>query len=70
MIEEITIKEWNNKYKIGMLVKYYPIKNGVNFRLGKTTSEAWDICGTPCVLVDCCSGGVALNHLEIIKEKK
>ena len=33
--------------------------------LTQTTSEAWDICGTPCVMVDGKSGGYDLSRIEV-----
>jgi hypothetical protein len=64
----MTSKQWNDKIKIGTRVRYYPILPEKFFRIYSTRSEAWDISGTPCVLLEGKTGGVSLKHLEIIKE--
>ncbi len=67
---EITAEEFNKRFPIGIRVRYWPIRLYDGKLLGnpletKTTSEAWNLCGTPCVRVEGKIGGVSLDHLEV-----
>jgi hypothetical protein len=67
----MTTEQWNKKHVEGTPVRYFPIMGYMKEYLDSVTrSEAWDICGTPCVLIAGKSGGVALSHLVILPAKQ
>ena len=48
-------------------MRYWPgIRKG-DPREGTTRSEAWDLCGSPVVMVTGYSGGIALSHVEVAR---
>lgn len=62
-------KEFNEKFPIGTNIKYYPIQGRSSFKIGKTTTPAWELGhGATVVTTDIMGGGLLLTHLEIIEE--
>lgn len=61
-------EEFNNAHPIGTRVVYRPVRGSDNGKVDTATrSLAWALpCGQPVVLVERKSGGVSLDHLEII----
>ena len=53
--------------KIGDIVKYFPIKQGLKLSgvhtIGRITQEAHDICGTVCVKIDTKRGSLDAAHV-------
>lgn len=61
--------EWNQKYPIGTKVRYFPIREGQEFKDTKTRSEAWELGhGALVVMIEGKSGGVSLDHLIILND--
>ena len=59
------VDQFNAMYPIGTMVRYWRGVREGDGRLGQTTSEAFLLGGhTPVVLIDGCSGSVALSHVE------
>lgn len=61
-----TAREWNAVHPVGTPVTYEPVLPPVADVVPvhtRTRSEAWDLCGTPVVMVEGRTGGVALAHL-------
>lgn len=59
---------WNHKNPVGTLVKYSSVI-GVETQwdvVGKTRSEAWQVCGEAVVMIEGKSGGVSLRHLTVL----
>jgi hypothetical protein len=66
---EMLARSWNTLYPVGTLVRYWRMaKEGEPTGEGKTRSIAWECCGTPIVLIEGNSGGIALTHVEIVQE--
>lgn len=66
----LSSEEFNSRYPVGTVVRYWPIKRGNGAFEGgpmvaPTGSLAWDVCGEPVVAIEGKEGGVALSHLEI-----
>lgn len=49
--------------KIGLKVIYHPIIGDSYGKETTVTSEVFDVCGTPCCMVDICSGCVDIESL-------
>jgi hypothetical protein len=63
-------QEFNNKYPVGIKVKYYPIYGHPEFREGKTTTPAWELySGASVVTTDIMGGGLFFRNLEVFDEK-
>lgn len=62
----ITSAEWNERYPVGTPVRFQPVKGIDVFEETKTRSEAWDICDTPCVMIEGRSGGCAIDHMTVL----
>lgn len=61
-----TVDEWNERHPVGTPVDYQPVRNVHEWEHTKTRSAAWALGdGTPVVMVEGRSGGVALSHLSI-----
>jgi hypothetical protein len=61
------IESFNKKNPVGTPVRYWPgVKQGAGVE-SKTRSEAWDLCGSPSVMVEGYSGGIALTHVEVMQ---
>ncbi|MCX5785699.1 MAG: hypothetical protein NTX59_08410 [Elusimicrobia bacterium] len=65
----MTSSLWNKRYKEGTPVRYFPTLGCKEFMDGITRSWAWDLCGTPVVLITGKIGGVALRNLVVIPGK-
>ncbi|CAL9990459.1 hypothetical protein VPHD81_0102 [Vibrio phage D81] len=65
-MEDMTIEQANETFPIGTKVKYYPIMGLDKFEETIVRSEPWDVCGETVVKVEGRSGGVSVNHLEVI----
>lgn len=67
----MTADEWNERHPIGTAVRYWPLLNprgGAPFD-SRTRSEAWGLGhGQPVVLIEGRSGGMCLDHLEVLAE--
>ncbi|MDR2220993.1 MAG: hypothetical protein LBE24_10530 [Methylobacillus sp.] len=64
----ITATEWNARYPIGTLVRYYPIIGEDKCIKSKTRSEAWELGhGAPVVLIDGSAGGKLLKAIEVVE---
>jgi hypothetical protein len=61
-----TVAEWNRDHPIGTRVLFQPVKGIDKFEETRTRSEAWEICGTPVVMIDGRSGGCALDHMTVM----
>lgn len=62
-----TAQEWNEKAPTGTDVIVL-LDGSQKATITKTRSEAWDMCGSACVLLDGVSGGYALSHVYVIEE--
>lgn len=63
----VSAREWNVKHDIGTPVRYYPVLPGNRHRDTHTCSVAWELYdGTPVVMIENHSGGVALSHLRVL----
>ncbi len=57
--------------KIGTKVKYYPITpNKAVFTEHEVISECWEVCGETVVKISGKSGGVSINHLEVVLKQR
>ena len=67
----MTAEEWNRKYKVGTVIKYYPwLGPNSSAEISKTRSEAWELGnGDAVVLIEGRSGGVALRNVEVLDGK-
>lgn len=67
-----TAAQWNELFPVGTRVRYYPIYPPIEScppRETTTRSEAWSLRdGSVVVCVEGTSGGVALTHVEVIRE--
>ncbi len=61
----LSAKEWNEHYPAGTNVLYYPVCKFPEFKLAKTTSAAYELCGMQMVDIDIMGGGVNLQHLVV-----
>lgn len=67
----LSAEEFNEKFPVGTIVRYYPIKGKPNRITCKTTTPAWELgSGTAVVTIESVSGGVCLSHIEIVEAKK
>ncbi len=65
-----TVLEWNESHPIGTKVFYWPgIREGPGIP-SETRSTAWDLCGSPVVMLKGRAGGIALTHVEVAVLKK
>lgn len=66
----MTAKEWNEKYPVGTKVIYRPIRDSDDrMRETRTRSEAWELGhGQAVVCIEGTAGGVALWALEALGE--
>jgi hypothetical protein len=65
-----TVQQWNALVPIGTEVRYYPLAMESEHSVTKTRSEAWILGhGAAVVLVEGKSGGVAIDHLQIVHEQ-
>lgn len=66
----ITADQWNRAHPVGTPVRYFPVlpqRPGIEPLDTKTRSEAWTLCsGHVVVAVEGRSGGVAVDHLEVL----
>lgn len=62
------IEAFNKACPVGTRVRYFPILGQSDSIESKTSSEAWDICGTACVKIEGKSGGVAIRNLQVLVE--
>lgn len=53
---------------IGTPVKFWPGARWDEPHVGKIRTPVWLLCGTPVVSVSGYAGGIALTHIEIIKD--
>lgn len=64
----MTAEQFNRKYPIGSLVRYWPgVKEGPG-TLSQTRSEAWLIGHVPCVAVEGFAGGISLTHVRPVRD--
>lgn len=62
----MTAAQFNARYPVGTLVRYYPIAGDRKFEATATRSEAWELGdGTPVVSLIGFAGGKAIAHLEV-----
>lgn len=62
-----TADSWNKKYPVGTAVVV--IRDNGDKLETVTRSEAWELCGSPVVMVKGISGGYALERMVPMKEK-
>lgn len=63
-------EEFNKKYPIGTKIKYFSIYGIPKFKLGITTTPAWELGhGTSCVTTNLMGGGLIFRNLEVFEEK-
>lgn len=63
----MTADEWNERYAVGTRVRYSPVRGEHTYVDTSTRSEAWELGhGAPVVKVDRVTGGVALDHLQVL----
>jgi len=56
--------EWTAQHPVGTRVRYWPARNGAEFRDGTIRSEPWILGhGAPVVSISGTAGGVALDHI-------
>ena len=67
----MTVEQWNEECPEGTLVLYRPIRDEPMGRITRTRSKAWAL-GHGDVVVQCEgeSGGLSVNHLTILTEKR
>jgi len=59
-----SVEQWNATHVVGIAVRYWSgLREGPGVE-SRTRSTAWDVCGTPVVLVEGRAGGIALSHVE------
>ena len=59
------VDDWNTKHPVGTPVRYHPIRGDMKSEPSRTRSEAWNICGQACVMIEGRSGGISIEHLEV-----
>lgn len=65
----VTAAHWNERYPIGTRVRFTPVRGRPETEESRTRSEAWELGGgIPVVKIEGRTGGVALDHLEVIAE--
>jgi len=63
----MTADEWNERHPSGTAVRYYPVRGDMYSEDTETRSEAWELGhGAPVVKVVGRTGGVLLEHLQVI----
>jgi len=62
----LTAEEWNSRYPAGTRVRFQPVRGVNEFEERVTRSEAWDLCGTPVVLLEGRGGGCAIDHMTAL----
>lgn len=63
--------EWNQRYPVGTPVRYHPIIDDHESVVSKTRSEAWELGhGAAVVKIEGRTGGVLLEAIEVIDERK
>lgn len=66
-LSKITADEFNAKYQVGTPVKYFPLSTEADYEETKTRTPAWTLGhGQVVVSVEGRSGGVCVEHIEII----
>lgn len=61
------VADWNARYPIGTPVHAYPgVRQGAGL-VTRTRSKAWNVGGSPVVLVEGYAGGIALTHVDILE---
>ncbi|MDR2756853.1 MAG: hypothetical protein LBC20_14230 [Planctomycetaceae bacterium] len=61
------VDNFNKKFKVGDVIRYYEILNGAKFEVYKIKSEAFILSGhTACVFLENKSGCVACSHCKPI----
>lgn len=63
----LSVREWNEQYPVGTKVRYWPGRKEGPGTESKTRSTAWDLCGSPVVMVEGRAGGIALTHVDVIE---
>jgi hypothetical protein len=59
-------ESFNKTNKVGTKFNYYPIK-GLDKKVPvESRSQAWDMCGSVVVKVTGRTGGVDIDHLEVV----
>jgi hypothetical protein len=62
----MTAAQFNARYPVGTLVRYFPVKGQPQFEATKTRSEAWELGGGQAVVaLTGFSGGKSIDHLEV-----
>ena len=62
-------EEFNRDHPVGSRVRYYPIRRRAEHLDTETTSPAWALpSGYAVVSVRGISGGVSLDHIEVLTE--
>lgn len=62
------VNSFNSTFPIGTPVRYWVWAREGEGATGKTRSKAWLCSGTPVVLVEGNTGGIALTHIEVLPE--
>lgn len=72
MDKDMTAGQWNELYKVGTPVRFWPGSRVVDHpKVSRTRTPAWALgSGTPVVSVEGSSGGMALTHVEPITEEE
>jgi hypothetical protein len=65
----MTAAQFNARYPVGTLVRYYPIRGVNEFTATATRSEAWELgSGQAVVSLVGLSGGKSIDHCEVDRD--
>ena len=64
----MTAEQWNAAHPAGTRVRYQPVKGIEVFEETKTRSDAWEICGHACVMIEGRTGGSAIDHMTVLPD--
>lgn len=62
----LSAEEWNARHPVGTRVRFQSVKGIEEFEDTVTRSEAWELCGTPVVMIEGRSGGCAIDHMTVL----
>jgi hypothetical protein len=65
----MTAAQFNARYPVGSLVRYFPVKGDPTFEPTATRSEAWELGnGQPVVALVGFTGGKSIAHIEVDRD--
>lgn len=62
----MTAAEFNRRYPVGTLVRYFPVEGSPEFEATATRTEAWDLSdGRTVVALVGFNGGKSIEHIRV-----